>query len=64
MEDGDGSGEYFEFLQLLVAVDGGILKIGLLEECGCFFDACAFLEECGFAVDFFYLFWFECLLGF
>ncbi len=63
VEDGDGSGEDFQFLELNVAVDCRVLYVGLLEESCCFLNAGAFLEECGLAVDLLDLFWFEDFFG-
>jgi hypothetical protein len=64
MEEGNGPWEDLEFLELNCAINGGILGIGLFEEGCCFFNAGAFFEEGGFAIDLFYLFWLEVLLGF
>ena len=64
VEEGDCAGEDFQFLELNSAVYGSILKIGLLEESGGLLDAGTFLDECGFAIDLFYLFGLEVLFGF
>ena len=64
VEEGDGAGEDFQFLELNAAVYSGILRIVLLEESGGLLDAGAFLDECGFAIDLFHLFGLEVILGF
>lgn len=64
MEEGDGLGKVFEFLELLLTILFGIVLVGLLEEGAGLFYFVFFLLQLCLAVDLVDLFGFQVLLMF
>ena len=64
MVDGNGSGEYFKFFELIVSVMSCIFSVDFFEESGIFFNSGSLLNECFSTIDFFDLFWFEIVFAF
>jgi hypothetical protein len=62
VEDGNCACKDFKFLELDASIGSGIFDVGLFEESGGLLNACAFLNEGAFPVDFFDLFSFKILL--
>ena len=62
--DGDGSGEYFKFFELIVSVMDCIFSIDFFEESGIFFNSSPLLDKCLFSMDFFNLFGFKVIFAF
>ena len=60
--DGDGSGEYFQFPELIVSVVFNIFSIGGFEEGNLLFKSSPFLKESFFPVDLLNLFRLEIVL--